>query len=647
MPHPPFIQAFADERTLFALRAESPRVLLLGGYLGYPNFGDILQLKGAIAWHRARNANPPPGRSPAHTAAEVSNRLEPVIVCDTGAITDAGFVGRVRNAFDVEHIVFLSTSGTRDAHSLSRRAPDLHRLEHSARITHLHLYGGGYLNSRWGEHILSSAEFLHRSFGVGHYVISGVQAERDFSDRISTHVERCSPLLIGGRDDESVGILAEIDPSAAYSFDDAAEAMTALADRLRSDPSSWFNTRRSASTRAPRALVHLNVSPYAADSANALQTLSERLDSIIQQTANPDTANGEAQKPDAVLLHAYNDPRIDQVADTLGVVLRLGDRFPLVSHHVAHLGVEALQIRIPLTPSTDPNRPSLGANASTSDIAFVCSYHAAMLAQMLGVPTWLEVRNAYYRQKAAGLGLLRTTTDSPIDTTAAFRTFLHERPFVSLDQPLARRTEWLKRLAAAYEEPARPNSPGDAVATPQIATSTAVQVAAAPSTTKPISEDTSSSTDSHIATLEAWVRELETARDWLQAQLRNYQQLAVERESANADAHRRLESVARESQEHKTLADRAQADLQAALDRIAQLQGGVDWLEPQYHAWKARAAELHQYLEEITPSLRHAHERIESLESQRSDLQTALTRIEREKAELLAELDRARAAHAS
>ena len=61
---------YCDARTRDLLHSSSAKVLLLGGYLGYANFGDILQLKSTCHWHRN------------HTGRES------VILCDAEAIGD-------------------------------------------------------------------------------------------------------------------------------------------------------------------------------------------------------------------------------------------------------------------------------------------------------------------------------------------------------------------------------------------------------------------------------------------------------------------------------------------------------------------------------------------------------------------------------
>ncbi len=617
MADPLDIQIFADDRTRAALEAPSPRVLLLGGYLGYPNFGDILQLQGTIAWHRQ------------NTDDSTSPR-EPVIVCDAAAVTDPGFIDRLRTRLGIEAVLFLSTGA-----SLPKHTADLTPYTGLARCSHLHLYGGGYLNRLWGHHILQSAEHLIERFGVGHYVMSGQQAEPAFVPPIRTHIQRCRPVLVGGRDDASVTSLVAAGAGAMYSFDDAAEQMGILRGRV-----AVLLSRLGPSLG--RALIHLNVSPYAAGAGDAVQSLVARVESLLG-SLTPHVP--DAPCPDAVLLNAYNDARVAEVSDTLGVVLRAGDRFPLETYRSLHLGSAAFDAPGVIHSPVDPG------SSVQHTVGLVCSYHAAMLCQMLGVPVWLEVRNAYYRQKAVGLGLVRTIGDSTAEASVAFDQFLQDRPVVLLDAHLARRQEWLVRLAEAYAIPADSRLPRCADPASHI---TAALSPASVVPPPPPPPTTPTPQDARVHELQAWIEQLEAAKAWLTTQYENYRALAAQHEAARAADASRIESLSARVTDltqaidrHHTRANLAEEHAQAALNRIAQLQGGVDWLHPQYESWKKRATELHVYVEELLPAIRHADESRAWLEAQRANWESIAKRLQTEKSALLDELERTRTTHAS
>lgn len=639
------IRVYADQLTREALRTDAPRLLLLGGYLGYPNFGDILQLQGAIDWHQ----RPAPQSAPTSPPLHPFPPREPVVVCDIASLTDPRFIDRLRDRLALRHILFLAHGNAQPPLD----GPPLELLDNPApcRISHLHLYGGGYLNRTWGEHMLACAEYLIERFGVGHYVMSGQQAQPAFEDRIREHIARCRPALVGGRDDESVDVLRRAGAPAEYSFDDAAEEMTRVRD-------AFLATSRASHSPPPSALVHLNVSPYASDAKDAVDALCDRLVTLLESTAQPGPTKagttghsasnsggrgGEqpderaahrtnAAPPYAVLLNAYNDERVEHVADTLGVVLRMGDRFPLSDFRVVQLAALAFNGAAP-TPAMHAASPAADAH-STSPIALVCSYHAAMLCQMLRIPVWLEVRNAYYRQKAAGLGLTRAAGDSRADNDAAFLAFLRERPVVALDAQLRRRADWLGKLRDAYriapqERPpiAMPVSHVDAPAPRPSAAEEAAAVEARHRAEIAHFQDS-------IRQLQSWIEQLENGKVWLTEQRDNYKRLAEQHQHDHAstlaqlrerDEH--LASLAQEVELHKARANVAREEQQAALNRIAQLQGGIDWLQPQYASWKARAAELHHYVEELLPLQKRSDEERQRLESRVAELLAELRSI--------------------
>jgi len=204
----PCLDLHADARTRDLLGDRRPAVLLLGGYTGYPNFGDILQLKGAIAWHREKTD------------------LQPVLVCDAASIPDPGFQERLRRWFGVEAIVFWSRE------RLDLRPVGLQGLRESSPVRHLHVFGGGFLNRFWGPGLLDVIDHLHAFFGVGHYVLSGQQVDPAIREQLATHFAQCPPRLAGGRDPLSVDVLRECGAPDEYSFDDAAEVLRALTAAL-------------------------------------------------------------------------------------------------------------------------------------------------------------------------------------------------------------------------------------------------------------------------------------------------------------------------------------------------------------------------------------------------------------------------------
>ena len=148
---------YCDQATRAALLEGGHKVLLLGSYGGFSNFGDVLQLKGAIQWHRA------------------SSGLEPVLICHTTAIPDAGFCARQRSWFDVRAILYWSPQRQ------DMRAAGLEELSDVVSIPRLHVYGGGFLNRYWGSGTVASIEGALRRFGVCGVCLKRLEAWAELS----------------------------------------------------------------------------------------------------------------------------------------------------------------------------------------------------------------------------------------------------------------------------------------------------------------------------------------------------------------------------------------------------------------------------------------------------------------------------------
>ncbi|MBF0560362.1 MAG: hypothetical protein HQL08_16470, partial [Nitrospirae bacterium] len=129
-----------------------------------------------------------------------------------------------------------------------------------------HTYGGGFLNRYWIQVYLSLAPDIIDFFGVGHYLFSGQQIDREVADKLKAFFEKYPPMLIGCRDEESLAIVKEIvSHGAAYSFDDAFECLL--------DISRSVTFTESADGRQT-VLLHLNISRYAHDN----ETIREGLE---------------------------------------------------------------------------------------------------------------------------------------------------------------------------------------------------------------------------------------------------------------------------------------------------------------------------------------------------------------------------------
>lgn len=390
---------YTDSVSLEALGGGGPGVLLLGSYQGCSNFGDILQLKGAIRWHQR------------HT------HFEPVMVVNAYLLASDDYLDRLRGWFGTRAILLWSEE------ALDAASHGLQRVEEPPRIPYLHLYGGGFLNAYWGDRILRLAEALHATFAVGHYVMSGQQVQSDFVPRLRQHLERCRPVLAGGRDPASADLLADCGLRAAYSFDDAVELLEELA--------------AAAGTPAQEGdglLVHLNASGYTISGADARNARLDRLTRDLLRLRDHLQHNAGGTAPGVTLLSACSDARVSDNNDTLSVILQLEDRFPFASYRVVDLARAALEFGTDRCSATDL--------ALCARLGLSCSYHTAMFCNLLGVPTYLETANEYYRQKAGGLKMPGSLDE-----------FLQTPTPLAFAAQRAARGPWLAQLEQAYAEP--------------------------------------------------------------------------------------------------------------------------------------------------------------------------------------------------
>ncbi len=396
---------YCDAISREALAGGGNQVLLLGGYCGYANFGDILQLKGAIRWHQV------------HTG------LKPVLVCFLHSVSDAGFSARLRRWFGVEAILFAGGDSA-DVSKLGLAA-----LREPPRIPWLHVYGGGFLNSYWAPVYLPLVEQLYDFFGVGFYALSGQQIDPHIVPELTRHFAKYRPIVAGGRDPESVELLSRCGVSAAYSFDDALEPLLALVDE----------SKHAAQVAELDALIHLNASHYTQE-GDAANWQGGVLATLKQLGAHLEKNNG-GRRVSAGVLQAYDDGR-PEVVDSIGVIQQLAGAFPFPEYAVFDLAQRALNLW------TENGQPP--AQSFRAPVAVTSSYHVTLFCSLLGIPCFLQAHNGYYRQKSGGLGIAGRNLDQ----------FLANPTAPKFDEPLRGREEWLLKLEGLFQQPPAPPRPG-------------------------------------------------------------------------------------------------------------------------------------------------------------------------------------------
>lgn len=382
---------YGDEEVVDILNRDIPKVILFGGYLGYSNFGDILQLKESIKFHTT------------------ISMLEPVVICNVIAIPDKDFLSRLRNWFGVRAFIFVHD------HFVDLTSLNMHLIENVISIENLHVYGGGFLNRYWGDHFLKLIEGLLNNFRVDNYIIGGQQIDAELTSRLKAHFGKYHPRLIGARDIESQKIINEMGLTCEFSFDDASNIIEAWA------------RRKPEKSRAHDALfVHLNTSSYTWDKGEEHRKELNRIARILKNA----TDRFSAFEP--VFLNAYCEYRVS-VRDTLATIISMEDALPFLGYRVMDIAHMAL-LHDPSSTAIDSNLAVFSEGVGVSS-----SYHTAMFCNMLGIPCYLLSDNPYYKQKREGLGEKRTLDQ-----------FLENPLTLSYSSAMKQREGWLKKLTSAF-----------------------------------------------------------------------------------------------------------------------------------------------------------------------------------------------------
>jgi polysaccharide pyruvyl transferase WcaK-like protein len=335
---------YADQDTLTLLNNEQRKIILIGSDSGYANFGDVLQLKGSINFHK-----------------KVS-QLEPIPIFSLAAIGEPGYIEKAKKNFGLRGLIFLSD------YPVDTSPLNMVLINQINSVSALHLYGGGMLNGMWGEYILEMVEYFLTQVPHLPYVVSGQQVSAEIRDRLVQHIKTYQPKLFGVRDFESLERMQQWGLQSQYSFDDAYECLVDLATQIPQEKNKII-------------LGHLNFSSYTA------KDIDQKINHVTNTFAHAKALFPEHQ---FTLLNAYNEKRL-RVCDSLNSVARLENNFPYKSFSVVDLAHAAHTGRL--------DNPTLLAG----QLGISCSYHVTLLLHLAGIPCWLIANNAYYDQKAAAL----------------------------------------------------------------------------------------------------------------------------------------------------------------------------------------------------------------------------------------------------
>lgn len=383
---------YGDIKTLDVLNRDIPKVILFGGYLGFNNFGDILQLKEAIKFHTS------------------TTMFEPVVICHVSSIPDKDFHTRLRRWFGACAFIFVQD------YPVDLTSLDMHLIDNVLPIESLHVYGGGFLNRYWGDYFLKLIEGLLENFKVDNYIIGGQQIDVELVDRLKDHFEKYHPKLIGARDIESQKIINSIGYKCEFSFDDASDIIAA-----------WARRKPESSSERESLFFHLNTSKY---TWNNSEETRARLNSIVQIL---NIVSERFRHSDPVFLSAYSEYRLS-IKDTLATIISLEDALPFLDYRVVDIAHMALL--------HDPSSTGIDSNLAVfaKGLGISSSYHTAMFCNMLGIPCYLLSDNAYYNQKREGLGEKRTLDE-----------FLENPLTLSYAIAMEHRGAWLNNISKFFE----------------------------------------------------------------------------------------------------------------------------------------------------------------------------------------------------
>jgi polysaccharide pyruvyl transferase WcaK-like protein len=309
--------------TARAMEEAGAAVVLVGGYDGSGNFGDIALLDAAVALVERLGALPVPVVESVHLDFHRTLRpaLEHVLVHDPGAEPEG-------------------------------ELPE---------IAALYLYGGGYLNSSWGERQLAKARLALEAAPEAACVSSGWQVEPGWVEQLAPAdrdvLARFAPF--GVRDPLSAEALAALGP-AELTGDDAVAVLP--------EPSGV--------AKQERVNVHVVEHSWVSDDPQApAQRWLEELEKL-------------EPRPVVQPLIAYDDPVTSERP--------VAERFAAACRERGFEVAEPLLLRPEAMSGAAPVMESAALTLS-------CSFHVALASLLLGVPARLETATGYYEQKAAGL----------------------------------------------------------------------------------------------------------------------------------------------------------------------------------------------------------------------------------------------------
>ncbi len=356
--HPTIPCILAESHTIASLASSAAAVVMIGGFDGSGNFGDVAQFLEGHRMVRSTGTSVPVLAIVERQYQDVTARLAAI----SPALKDVHF-----GYFD-------------DGDSADRIASDLFPIGQLPGRVLFYFSGGGYANRMWADR--KAAMYLTARRLVGgddtvdasyvRHIASGLQIDDDGLDRLGM---LDAAEVIGARDARSVAVAAgSVGDRAQFSGDDAIGLLLRSAEQARleePDASGVVN-------------VHVSTESYVTtDSARRVDVVIGLLGSLAERSAVRQVN----------LIVAFGDERISERQGADGLAAMLGDVDGL-----AGVRVEIVDITRRLCEA----RPVLPA----AQFCISSSYHVALASIVAEVPTVLVWSGDYYRDKAEGLAEL-------------------------------------------------------------------------------------------------------------------------------------------------------------------------------------------------------------------------------------------------
>jgi hypothetical protein len=328
-------------------------LFLVGSYDGSGNYGDVLQLAGAI-----ETASRLPG-SPLVVA---------VIERETREHHDE-LVRRYGNLFGEAAIAFFADDTGEAENDL---VPLVEAGSPAGAL--VYLYGGGYLNEWWGARKAAHFAAVEELAGGRRLplVASGLQVEE-------------KAVAPGGVAHELLARASWVGVRDVGSLEHVRRWIPSLADRveLAGDDALPFLAQPPIEP-GPVVNLHVNDGDWISDEPESLR---QRIVALIRELG---AATGEPLELQPVI--AYEDPRVAES----------GILAALLEQHRREIEAAGLTLVEPLDVLEDAAHNGL-AKFRRARLTVSCSYHVSLTSLLAGIPVVLLAQNGYYAQKAAGL----------------------------------------------------------------------------------------------------------------------------------------------------------------------------------------------------------------------------------------------------